>query len=99
MVLGVAILAVGGAVLAQDEPAKPAPKKTSSHATAGAATRGKEVFDKKCGKCHFADSDAKKIRPGFEGPAKPGTFTVKGKKITTERPNPSIENTHAMMTS
>jgi cytochrome c2 len=91
-----AILAVAGAVLAQDEPAKPAPKKASSHA-AGSATRGKEVFDKKCAMCHFADSDAKKIGPGLKGLAKRGTFSVNGNKVTTESLTTWIENGDAMM--
>ena len=71
MILGVAALAVAGAVFAQDPPAK-APAKKS--APAGSATRGKEVFEKKCGVCHNADSDAKKIGPGLKGLSKRGTF-------------------------
>ncbi len=70
LVLGVATLAVAGALLAQDQPAKTAPKKTASHGAAGSATRGKEVFEKKCSMCHFADSEAKKIGPGLKGISK-----------------------------
>ena len=98
LVLGMATLAVAGAVLAQDEPAKPAPpKKAASHAAAGSATRGKEVFEKKCAMCHFADSDAKKIGPGLKGLAKRGTFTVNGNKVTTEALTTWIENGDTMM--
>ena len=98
LVLGIATLAVAGAMLAQDEPAKPAPpKKAASHAAAGSATRGKEVFEKKCAMCHFADSDAKKIGPGLKGLAKRGTFTVNGNKVTTEALTTWIENGDTMM--
>jgi len=98
LVLGIATLAVAGVVLAQDEPAKPAPpKKTASHAAAGSATRGKEVFEKKCAMCHFADSDAKKIGPGLKGLSKRGTFTVNGNKVTTESLTTWIENGDTMM--
>jgi cytochrome c len=98
LVLGIATLAVAGAVLAQDEPAKPAPpKKAASHAAAGSATRGKEVFEKKCAMCHFADSDAKKIGPGLKGLSKRGTFTVNGNKVTTESLTTWIENGDTMM--
>ena len=97
MVLGIATLALAGALLAQDEPAKPAPKKSSSHAAGGSATRGKEVFDKKCAMCHFADSDAKKIGPGLKGLAKRGTFSVNGNKVTTDSLTTWIENGDAMM--
>jgi len=98
LVLGIATLAMAGAMLAQDEPAKPAPpKKAASHAAAGSATRGKEVFEKKCAMCHFADSDAKKIGPGLKGLAKRGTFTVNGNKVTTEALTTWIENGDTMM--
>jgi mono/diheme cytochrome c family protein len=98
LVLGIATLAMAGAMLAQDEPAKPAPpKKAASHAAAGSATRGKEVFEKKCAMCHFADSDAKKIGPGLKGLSKRGTFTVNGNKVTTESLTTWIENGDTMM--
>ena len=96
LVLGIAALAVAGAVLAQDEPKKETPKK-AAHAGAGSATRGKEVFEKKCAMCHFADSDAKKIGPGLKGLAKRGTFTVNGNKVTTEALTTWIENGDSMM--
>jgi cytochrome c2 len=97
LVLGIATLAVAGAVLAQDPPAKTNPKKTASHGTAGSATKGKEVFDQKCAMCHFADSDAKKIGPGLKGLSKRGTFTVNGNKVTTESLTTWIENGDSMM--
>jgi len=99
LVLGIAVLAVAGAVLAQDQDdkPKPAPKKASGHAAAGSATRGKEVFDKKCAMCHFADSDAKKIGPGLKGLSKRGTFSVNGNKVTTDSLTTWIENGDSMM--
>ena len=97
LVLGIATLAVAGAVLAQDPPVKPAPKKAPSHAAAGSATRGKEVFEKKCAMCHFADNDAKKIGPGLKGLSKRGTFTVNGNKVTTDSLTTWIENGDTMM--
>ena len=99
LVLGILALAVAGAVLAQDGPKKdaPVPKKSTVHASAGSAIRGKEVFEKKCAMCHFADSDAKKIGPGLKGIAKRGTFTVNGNKVTTEALTTWIENGDSMM--
>src|SRR5258708_21454037 len=86
LVLGIATLAVAGALLAQDQPEKTAPKKTASHGAAGSAARGKEVFEKKCAMCHFADKEEKKIGPCLKGLSKRGTFTVNGNQVTTEAP-------------
>jgi mono/diheme cytochrome c family protein len=98
MVLGVAILAVAGAVYAQDPDAKPATKKAAgSGASAAAAARGKEVFEKKCTVCHYADSDAKKIGPGLKGIGKRGTFTVNNNKVTDESLKTWIENGDTLM--
>jgi len=97
LILGIAIFAVAGALLAQDQPEKAAPKKKSSRAAAGSATRGKEVFEKKCAVCHFADSDAKKIGPGLKGISKRGTFTVNGGKVTSESLKTWIENGDSLM--
>ena len=97
LVLGIATLAVAGALLAQDPPASAPPKKAASHAAAGSAARGKEVFDKKCAMCHFADGDAKKIGPGLKGISRRGTFTVNGNKVTTEALKTWIENGDSMM--
>ena len=83
------------AVLAQDPPAKPAPKKTTT--AKGSATKGKEVFDQKCGVCHFADSDAKKIGPGLKGISKRGTFTVNNNKFTEDTLKTWIENGDQLM--
>ncbi len=97
IVLGVAGLAVAGAVFAQDPPAK-APAKKSASSAAASATRGKEVFDKKCGVCHYADSDAKKIGPGLKGLYKRGTFTVNNNgKVTDESVKAFIENGDTLM--
>jgi len=97
LILGIAIFAAAGALLAQDSPAKKSSKKAASHAAAGSATRGKEVFEKKCAICHFADSDAKKIGPGLKGISKRGTFTINGNKVTTESMTKWIEDGDALM--
>ena len=98
LILGIAALAVAGAVLAQDQPAKTSTKKAASHSgLPGSAAKGKEVFDKKCAMCHFADSDQKKIGPGLKGFSKRGTFTVNGNKVTGESLKTWIENGDSMM--
>jgi cytochrome c len=97
LILGIATLAVAGALLAQDQPEKAAPKKAASPGAAASVARGKEVFEKKCAMCHFADSDAKKIGPGLKGISKRGTFTVNGSKVTTEALTTWIENGDALM--
>jgi mono/diheme cytochrome c family protein len=101
MVLGIAMLAVAGAVagaaFAQDPDAKPPAKKSAGGGSAAAAARGKEVFDKKCGVCHYADSDAKKIGPGLKGIGKRGTFTVNNNKVTDESLRTWIENGDNLM--
>ena len=97
VVLGIAVLAVSGAVFAQDPDAKPPAKKSTGGGSAAAAARGKEVFDKKCGVCHYADSDAKKIGPGLKGIGKRGTFTVNNNKVTDESLRTWIENGDNLM--
>src|SRR5258705_503869 len=94
-----ATLAMAGAVLAQDPPApqaKSSSKKAASHSS-GSAVKGKEVFEKKCSICHYADKDAKKIGPGLKGMYKRGTFTVNGNKITDESLRTWIENGDSLM--
>ena len=101
LILGTAALAVAGAAFAQDQPPAKAPaKKTGSGSAAGnaaAAARGKEVFDKKCGICHYADNDQKKIGPGLKGISKRGTFTVNNNKVTDEALKTWIENGDTLM--
>ena len=97
LLLGVAIFAVAGAVYAQDQDAKPAKKSASAAANPAAIARGKEVFDKKCTVCHYADSDSKKIGPGLKGIGKRGTFTVNNNKVTDESLKTWIENGDTMM--
>jgi cytochrome c len=94
IVLGIAALAVAGAVFAQSPPAKSPAKKSGA---SGAATRGKDVFEKKCALCHYADSDAKKIGPGLKGMSKRGTFTVNNNKVTDESLKTWIENGDTLM--
>lgn len=92
-ILGIAILSVAVAFLAQNPPAAAGNKKDGG----GSAVRGKEVFEKKCAMCHFAESDMKKIGPGLKGISKRGTFTVNGNKVTTESLTTWIENGDALM--
>ena len=94
MILAMTAMAAG-AVFAQSPPAKAPAKKPA--AANGSATRGKEVFDKKCGVCHYADSDAKKIGPGLKGLSKRGTFTVNDSKVTDEALKTWIENGDTLM--
>ena len=67
LILGTAALAVAGAVFAQDPPAAKSQTKKSANGNAAAVERGKEMFDKKCAICHYADNDQKKIGPGLKG--------------------------------
>jgi mono/diheme cytochrome c family protein len=97
IVLGIAVLAVSGAVFAQDPDAKPPAKKSTGGGSAAAVARGKDVFDKKCGVCHYADSDAKKIGPGLKGIGRRGTFTVNNNKVTDESLKTWIENGDTLM--
>ena len=98
IILGIAAMAVAGAVFAQDPPAKaPAKAPAKKAAPGGSATKGKDVFEKKCAVCHYADSDAKKIGPGLKGLAKRGTFTVNDAKVTDEALKTWIENGDTLM--
>ena len=98
LILGTAALAVAGAVFAQDPPpAKSQTKKSASNGGAAAAARGKELFDKKCAICHYADNDQKKIGPGLKGISKRGTFTVNNNKVTDESLKTWIENGDTLM--
>lgn len=92
--VAIAALAIAGAAFAQDAPAKKTPPASGSK---GSAARGKEIFDNKCGVCHYADSDAKKIGPGLKGIGKRGTFTVNGNKVTDESLKTWIENGDSLM--
>lgn len=97
LVLGIAALAAAGVVLAQDQPAKTSTKKTAAGKSGGSAAKGKDVFAEKCGVCHFADSDAKKIGPGLKGIGKRGTFTVNNSKVTDDSLRTWIENGDSLM--
>jgi mono/diheme cytochrome c family protein len=97
MILGIAALAVAGAVYAQSSPKKKPAKNDSMKESSAAAARGKDVFDKKCGICHYADSDAKKIGPGLKGLSKRGIFSVNNNKVTDENLKSWIENGDALM--
>jgi cytochrome c len=95
--LGMAALSLCGLVYAQDPPAKKAAAKDGGKNSAAAAARGKEVFEKKCAVCHYADSDSKKIGPGLKGIGKRGTFTVNSNKVTDESLKTWIENGDSLM--
>jgi len=97
LALGIAVLGLAGALLAQDQPASTPPKKTAGKGAAGSPTKGKEVFDQRCAVCHNADSDAKKIGPGLKGISKRGTFTVNGNKVTDDALKTWIENGDTLM--
>ena len=94
--LGIAALTMAGVALAQDA-AKPEKKKSANGASAAAVAHGKDVFEKKCGVCHYADNDQKKIGPGLKGLSKRGTFTVNNNKVTDESLKTWIENGDNLM--
>src|SRR5271170_882583 len=96
MICGAA-LAIAAAAVAQDSPAKKTTSGSSAKPSAAAVARGKEIFDKKCAVCHYADSDAKKIGPGLKDISKRGTFTVNGNKVTEESLRTWIENGDSLM--
>lgn len=97
MIFGVVALAAAGAVGAQNAPAKKKVQNGSTKGSSEAVARGKEVFDKKCAVCHYADSDAKKIGPGLKGLSKRGTFSVNTNKVTDETLKNWIENGDTLM--
>jgi mono/diheme cytochrome c family protein len=98
LILGTAALALAGAVFAQEPPpAKSQTKKSAGGGNAAAVARGKDLFDKKCAICHYADNDQKKIGPGLKGLSKRGTFTVNNNKVTDETLRTWIENGDSLM--
>jgi len=97
MIFGIVALAIGGAVYAQNAPEKKPGKNSSAKGSSAAAVRGKAVFGKSCGVCHYAESDAKKIGPGLKGLSKRGTFSVNTNKITDENLKTWIENGDSLM--
>jgi mono/diheme cytochrome c family protein len=97
--LGIASLACAGALFAQSIPSKPGSAKKSAAAAKdpAAVKRGHDVFQEKCGICHFDTSEAKKIGPGLKGLNKRGTFSVNGNKVTDENLKTWIENGDSLM--
>jgi cytochrome c len=95
--MGFAALALAVAVFAQDPAAKKSAPSAGAKPSPAAVARGKEVFDKKCAVCHYADSDAKKIGPGLKDISKRGTFTVNNNKVTEESLKTWIENGDSLM--
>ena len=99
LMLGITVLAIAGTLAAQAPDAK-APKSKSandSNASPAAVAQGKEIFEKRCAVCHYADSDAKKIGPGLKGLFKRGSFTVNKNKVTDETLKTWIENGDQLM--
>jgi cytochrome c len=92
-----ATLGCAAVIVAQDPPAKKPTSNGGSKGSSAAAARGKEVFEKRCAICHYADSDAKKIGPGLKGLAKRGTFSVNNNKVTDENLKTWIENGDSLM--
>ena len=99
LMFGMTVLAMATALAAQGPESKTPEKQSSkgSHASAAAVARGKEIFDKKCAVCHYADSDAKKIGPGLKGISKRGSFTVNKNKVTDEALKTWTENGDSLM--
>ena len=95
--VGVAVLGLCGIAFAQEQPPKKAGPGGAGKNSTAAAARGKEVFEKKCAVCHYADSDAKKIGPGLKGISKRGTFTVNNNKVTDDSLKTWIENGDTLM--
>jgi cytochrome c len=83
-------LAMAATMFAQNPPTTKAPSKKS--ASSGSAARGKELFENKCGVCHNAESDVKKIGPGLKGISKRGTFTTNSNKVSDQSLKTLIEN-------
>jgi cytochrome c len=97
VMLGVVALVAAGAAFAQDAAKAPSKKKAANGASATAIAHGKEVFDKKCAVCHYAESDQKKIGPGLKGLSKRGTFTVNNNKVSDETLKTWVENGDNLM--
>lgn len=94
--LGIIAIAIASVAFAQDEP-KASKKKGVNGVSAAAVAHGKDVFEKKCAVCHYADNDQKKIGPGLKGLSKRGTFTVNSNKVTDESLRTWIENGDTLM--
>jgi cytochrome c len=97
LILGIAVLSMAVAMLAQDPPAASQEKTAAASKSSGSAAKGKELFDQKCSICHFADSTNRKIGPGLKGLSKRGTFSVNNKKVTTENLTNWIEKGDSLM--
>jgi len=96
--VGVAVLTcAAAAVIAQEAPAKKPAQSKNSAANSAAVAKGKDIFEKKCAVCHYANSDQKKIGPGLKGIGKRGTFTVNNNKVTDETLKTWIENGDSLM--
>jgi cytochrome c len=94
--IAIIALASVGTMLAQEGKA-PAKRKAASSSSPASLAHGKEVFDKKCAVCHYADSDQKKIGPGLKGLSRRRTFSVNNNKVTDETLKSWVENGDSLM--
>ncbi|MBZ5703285.1 MAG: cytochrome c [Acidobacteriia bacterium] len=95
--LAVAALTLASAALAESSAAQGGAKKPARANSAEAVQRGKALFDKKCGVCHYPTSEERKIGPGLKGLNKRGVFGVTGGKITDDSLKTWIENGDNLM--
>ena len=95
--MGAAALALGVAMIAQASAAQDGAKKRAGNGSAQAVKRGKALFEKKCGICHYATSDAKKIGPGLQGLNKRGAFSANNSKVTDDALKTWIDNGDSLM--
>jgi cytochrome c2 len=72
--VGLTILLLGGAALAQDESSKDKNPVIIAQAEPSAITRGRAIYKQRCEICHFSSSEAKKIGPGLKGIYTRGKF-------------------------
>jgi cytochrome c len=94
--LGIVAFTMAGIAFAQEESKAPK-KKAGNGASSASVAHGKDVFEKKCAVCHYADNDQKKIGPGLKGLSKRGTFTVNNNKVTDETLRKWIEEGDTLM--
>ena len=79
------------AALAQSSTNNGQEDKPATGAMAADIEKGRVIYNKRCGVCHFAASNAKKIGPGLKGLSKRETFSD-GKPITDDSLRVWIEN-------
>ena len=78
--VGLTILLLGGAALAQDKSPKDKNPVVVAQGEPSAITRGRAIYQQRCEICHFSASEAKKIGPGLKGIYTRGKFSD-GKRV------------------